>query len=65
VVLDMVYQPRMTRLLRDCAEHGAIPVAGAEMFLTQAAAQLELFTGQSLAESELRTFLAGTAAGGA
>lgn len=61
-VLDMVYQPRMTRLLLDAAAADAIPIPGALMFLTQAAAQLELFTGLQLPEAELRTFLAGTAA---
>ncbi len=60
-VLDMVYQPRTTALLRDAAAAGAIAIPGAEMFLTQAAAQIELFTGTYLPESELRTFLAGTA----
>lgn len=62
-VLDMVYQPRMTRLLRDAAAAGAIVVPGAEMFLTQAAVQIDLFTGSVLPEAELRSFLAGTAAG--
>lgn len=61
-VLDMVYQPLHTRLLRDAARAGAIAIPGIEMFLTQAAAQCELFTGSWLGESELRTFLAGTAA---
>lgn len=64
VVLDMVYQPRHTRFLRDCAEAGAIAIPGAEMFLCQAAAQVELFTGTFLPESELRCFLSGTAAVG-
>jgi shikimate 5-dehydrogenase len=62
-VLDMVYQPRMTRLLRDAAAAGAIVVPGAEMFLTQAAVQVDLFTGSVLPESELRSFLAGTSVG--
>ncbi|MGE3175251.1 MAG: type I 3-dehydroquinate dehydratase [Planctomycetota bacterium] len=61
-VLDMVYQPRHTRLLRDAAKAGAIAIPGSEMFLTQAAAQVEKFTGVYLPESELGTFLAGTAA---
>ncbi len=64
VVLDMVYQPRMTRFLRDCERDGAIPVPGAEMFLSQAAAQAELFTNRRPAESDLRAMLSGTAAVG-
>ncbi len=60
-VLDMVYQPRWTPLLRDVERHGGIAIPGAEMFLTQAAAQIELFTGSYVPEAELRSFLAGTA----
>ena len=59
-VLDMVYQPRYTKFLRDAAAAGAIAIPGSEMFLTQAAAQVELFTGKCLLEAELATFLAGT-----
>lgn len=61
-VLDMVYQPRRTRLLRDAEEAGAVAIPGREMFLTQAAAQVELFTGNALAEAELQAFVAGTPA---
>src|SRR5262249_954218 len=64
VVLDMVYQPHRTRLLADVEAAGGIPVAGLEMFLTQATAQLELFAGATLAETELRAFLAGAVTGG-
>ena len=59
-VLDMVYQPRYTKFLRDAAAAGAIAIPGSEMFLPQAAAQVELFTGKCLLEAELATFLAGT-----
>ncbi len=60
VVLDMVYRPAVTRLLRDAAAAGAVAVPGIEMFLTQARAQVRLFTGHDLPEEELRLFLAGT-----
>ncbi|MEY4675083.1 MAG: Shikimate dehydrogenase [Planctomycetota bacterium] len=60
-VLDMVYQPVRTRLLADARAEGAVPVPGVEMFLTQAAAQVEHFTGRRLDEEELRRFLAGSA----
>jgi 3-dehydroquinate dehydratase / shikimate dehydrogenase len=60
-VLDMVYQPAMTTLLRAAAAAGAVPIPGAEMFTAQAAAQLQLFTGQKVSETDLRQFLAGTA----
>ena len=58
-VLDMIYHPRQTRLLADAAAAGAVPVSGVEMFLTQAAEQVRLFTGQRPDESELRRFLSG------
>lgn len=46
VVLDAVYQPEWTRLLREAESAGAIPVPGSEMFLAQAAAQFALHWGQ-------------------
>ncbi|MEO6594239.1 MAG: bifunctional shikimate kinase/shikimate dehydrogenase, partial [Planctomycetota bacterium] len=60
VVLDMVYQPFHTRLLRDAIEAGAIAVPGVEMFLGQAAAQVRLFTGATVEPATLRACLAGT-----
>lgn len=57
VVLDMVYRPTRTRLLRDAEAAGATPVPGIEMFLAQAAAQAELFTGRAVDAEQLRSFL--------
>lgn len=65
VVMDMVYQPRWTRFLRDAAADGATVVPGADMFLHQAAAQVALFTGAKVAIDTLRGLLAGTAVGDA
>jgi 3-dehydroquinate dehydratase / shikimate dehydrogenase len=62
VVLDMVYQPHFTRLLRDVAAEGGVAVPGVEMFLAQAQAQVQWFASAPLAIDELRSFLAGTAA---
>jgi 3-dehydroquinate dehydratase/shikimate dehydrogenase len=62
VVLDMVYQPRRTRLLRDAAACGAKTVEGLAMFLCQAAAQSRLFTGKGLPPDQLAAFLAGAPA---
>ncbi len=62
VVLDMVYQPLLTRFLRDVAAEGATVVPGVEMFLAQACAQVRQFTSAVLEPAELRQFLAGTAA---
>jgi shikimate 5-dehydrogenase len=61
VVLDMVYQPQQTRLLRDAVAAGAVAVPGVEMFLAQAAAQVQLFTGARIEVDALRAFLAGGA----
>lgn len=46
VVLDIVYNPLETKLLRDARACGLAVISGAEMFINQAALQFELFTGQ-------------------
>ena len=46
VVADLVYAPRPTRWLAEAAAAGAHPVDGLGMLVHQAAAQLELWTGQ-------------------
>ncbi|MBD0316122.1 MAG: shikimate dehydrogenase [Nitrospiraceae bacterium] len=43
-VMDIVYNPRETRLLRDAKQRGCRIIPGLEMFLNQAAAQCELWT---------------------
>ena len=45
VVLDMVYRPRETKLLRDAKIAGCFCVSGLEMLLYQGAAQFEIWTG--------------------
>ncbi len=45
VVVDMVYRPRRTVLLREAAARGCTTVDGLEMFVRQAAAQYRLLTG--------------------
>lgn len=45
-ILDAVYQPLETRLLRDAAEHGATTIDGAWMLLFQAAEAFELWAGE-------------------
>lgn len=60
IALELVYQPRWTRWLREAAAAGAVPVPGIEMFLAQAAGQLEAWTGQKVATAALRRYLAGT-----
>jgi 3-dehydroquinate dehydratase/shikimate dehydrogenase len=47
LVFDMVYNPLETRLLRMAEASGRKTISGLEMFLEQAAAQFELWTGES------------------
>ncbi len=44
-VMDMVYQPLRTRLLREAEERGCMMIDGLEMLARQGAAQLEIWTG--------------------
>jgi len=46
VVMDIVYKPLQTRLLREAAVRGCRTIDGLEMLIYQGARQFELFTGQ-------------------
>ncbi|MBN2194509.1 MAG: shikimate dehydrogenase [Polyangiaceae bacterium] len=56
-VLDAVYNPRRTQLLKDAAATGATVVEGLEMFLGQAVVQFELFTGEPAPVEVMRQVL--------
>ncbi len=56
-VMDIVYNPRETRLLREAREIGCTTIPGLEMFLHQAVAQFELWTGQSAPTQVMREIL--------
>jgi shikimate dehydrogenase len=43
-VMDIVYNPRETQLLKDARQAGCVTIPGLEMFLHQAVAQFELWT---------------------
>ena len=45
LVFDTIYNPMKTRLLREAESHGAKTIGGVEMFVRQAAAQFEAWTG--------------------
>lgn len=56
-VMDIVYNPLDTRLLKDAREAGCRTIRGLEMFLHQAVAQFELWTGQRAPVTVMRRVL--------
>ena len=56
-VMDIVYNPLDTRLLQEAREAGCPTIRGLEMFLHQAVAQFELWTGQSAPVPVMRQVL--------
>ena len=56
-VMDVVYNPRETKLLKDARLAGCKTIPGLEMFLNQAVAQFELWTNQPAPVDVMRTVL--------
>lgn len=56
-VMDIVYNPLETRLLREAKAAGCQTIRGLEMFLNQAIAQFELWTGRPAPADVMRTVL--------
>jgi shikimate dehydrogenase len=56
-VMDIVYNPRDTRLLKDAKLAGCRVIPGLEMFLHQASAQFELWTNQAAPTDVMRAVL--------
>jgi shikimate dehydrogenase len=56
-VMDIVYNPRETQLLIDATAAGCRTIAGLEMFLFQAAAQFERWTGRTAPIDVMRAVL--------
>lgn len=54
IVFDMVYNPLETALLRHARQQGKETIEGIEMFVEQAAAQFELWSGQSAPRVTMR-----------
>jgi 3-dehydroquinate dehydratase/shikimate dehydrogenase len=57
VVLDMVYDPRETRLLREARAAGCTTIPGTEMLLAQAVGQFETWTGRTAPRQAMRAAL--------
>lgn len=56
-VMDIVYNPLETRLLREAREAGCTTIRGIEMFLNQAVDQFELWTGKAAPTEVMRAVL--------
>ncbi|SPP63892.1 shikimate dehydrogenase [Nitrospira lenta] len=56
-VMDIVYNPRETQLLKDARQAGCVTIPGLEMFLHQAAAQFELWTNHTAPADIMRAVL--------
>ncbi len=54
MVMDMVYRPRETELLRLARRKGMEVISGVEMFLAQGFAQYEIWTGERAPEAAMR-----------
>ncbi len=54
VVMDMIYRPRVTPLLRLAASRGIATISGVEMFVAQGTAQYEIWTGKRAPEAVMR-----------
>ncbi|XP_020589419.1 bifunctional 3-dehydroquinate dehydratase/shikimate dehydrogenase, chloroplastic isoform X2 [Phalaenopsis equestris] len=57
LVFDAIYNPTLTRLLREAEELGVTIVTGVEMFVRQAMGQFEIFTGLPAPEKLMRETL--------
>jgi 3-dehydroquinate dehydratase/shikimate dehydrogenase len=57
VVMDVVYTPETTLLIREAQNRGCHVVTGVDMFVRQAAAQFRRFTGREASLEYMRTVL--------
>ena len=56
-VMDIVYQPLHTKLLREAKANGCMTVDGLEMFIRQGMAQFEIWTGKTLEIGQIKRVL--------
>jgi len=54
IVMDLIYRPQRTQLLRLAAQKGIATVSGVEMFLAQGIAQWEIWTEKRAPEAAMR-----------
>jgi 3-dehydroquinate dehydratase/shikimate dehydrogenase len=54
IVMDLIYRPQKTHLLKLAAQKGIATVSGVEMFLAQGTAQWEIWTGKRAPEATMR-----------
>jgi 3-dehydroquinate dehydratase / shikimate dehydrogenase len=54
IVMDLIYRPEKTQLLKLAAKKGIAIVSGVEMFLAQGVAQWEIWTGKRAPEASMR-----------
>lgn len=59
VVMDLIYRPRKTELLRLAERRGIATISGVEMFLAQGAAQWEIWTGHRAPAAAMHRALLG------
>ena len=57
IVMDMVYNPRETLLLKRAKSQGCTVIPGSEMLIEQAARQFEIWTGESAPRSLMQSAL--------
>ena len=57
IVMDIVYNPLKTRMLREAEEKGCTIIDGVSMFVNQGAAQFTLFTGLNAPVEQMRTIV--------
>lgn len=58
VVMDLIYRPRKTELLKRAERRGMAVISGVEMFLEQGAAQWEIWTGRRAPRDVMRRAVA-------
>jgi 3-dehydroquinate dehydratase/shikimate dehydrogenase len=59
VIMDLIYRPQKTQLLRLTAQKGIATVSGVEMFLAQGIAQWEIWTERRAPEAAMRAAVLG------